>query len=75
MCLSFHFEERKSLLTLFQDYAFLKEVSVIVTLSYKSILILNNCKISKYQNIKISKKYDMFHFNSYRRSFDISFTF
>ena len=28
MCLSFHFEERKSLLTFFQDYSFLKEVSV-----------------------------------------------
>ena len=32
MCLSFHFEERKSLLTFFQDYAFLKEVSATVTL-------------------------------------------
>ena len=42
MCLSFHFEERKSLLTFFQDYSFLKEVSVttISSLLYLFIIAL-----------------------------------
>ena len=40
MCLSFHFEERKSLLTFFQDYSFLKEVSVTIISSLLYLFII-----------------------------------